>query len=95
MSFYQLIDTKFFSISTKQQTDESKLQAAKRRAERETADYKQRVLGFVFFFNSIRLVCIDISGSLEKELERLHSKLERPASSMERTFPTASDPSRK
>ena len=52
-------------------------------------------LGSFFFSYSILLVCIDLSGSLEKELERLHSKLERPASSMERTFPTAPDPSRK
>ena len=37
-----------FSTSINQQTDEAKLQAAKRRAEREAVDYKQRVLGFVF-----------------------------------------------
>jgi hypothetical protein len=43
-----------FSISTNQQTDESKLQAAKQKAERETAEYKQRVLGFVFFFKFVR-----------------------------------------
>ena len=34
-------------------------------------------------------------ASLERELERLHNRLERPASSMERTSPTAVDPSRK
>ena len=53
--FYQPIDTKIFNH---QQTDESQLQAAKRRAERETADYKQRVLGFVLFFNLVvSVVC--------------------------------------
>ncbi|GLB41100.1 putative TRAFAC class myosin-kinesin ATPase superfamily, myosin family protein [Lyophyllum shimeji] len=43
------------------QTEESNLQAAKRRAEREAADYKQKAL------------------NLERELERLHNRLERPA----------------
>ncbi|KAG5729993.1 Myosin-11 [Termitomyces sp. T112] len=43
------------------QTEESNLTAAKRRAEREAADYKQKAL------------------NLERELERLHNRLERPA----------------
>jgi myosin heavy chain 9/10/11/14 len=86
----------FFSINN-QQTDESQLQSAKRRAERETVDYKQRVLGFVFFFFSTFLYVLILfyDTSLERELERLHNRLERPASSMERTSPTAVDPSRK
>jgi myosin protein heavy chain len=84
----------FFSINN-QQTDESQLQAAKRRAERETVDYKQRVLGFVIFFSTLLYVLIFYDTSLERELERLHNRLERPASSMERTSPTAVDPSRK
>ncbi|KAF8191360.1 nonmuscle myosin heavy chain b [Pholiota molesta] len=49
------------------QTEENNLQAAKRRAEREAVDYRQRVL------------------SLERELEKLHSRLERPVA-VERTF---------
>ncbi|KAF8634039.1 hypothetical protein AX17_004304 [Amanita inopinata Kibby_2008] len=44
------------------QTDEAGLQAAKRRAEREALDYKQKAL------------------NLERELERLHNRLERPPS---------------
>ncbi|KAG6914825.1 hypothetical protein DXG01_015126 [Tephrocybe rancida] len=43
------------------QTEESSLTAAKRRAEREAADYKQKAL------------------NLERELERLHNRLERPS----------------
>ncbi|KAG6810596.1 hypothetical protein H0H92_011180 [Tricholoma furcatifolium] len=43
------------------QTEENHLTAAKRRAEREAADYKQKAL------------------NLERELERLHNRLERPA----------------
>ncbi|KAG5653772.1 hypothetical protein H0H81_010613 [Sphagnurus paluster] len=43
------------------QTEESNLQAAKRRAEREAADFKQKAL------------------NLERELERLHNRLDRPA----------------
>jgi len=45
------------------QTEESNLQAAKRRAEREAVDYKQKAL------------------NLERELERLHNRLDRPAAS--------------
>ncbi|KAM6494923.1 class II myosin [Amanita muscaria] len=45
----------------KMQTDETSLQAAKRRAEREALDYKQKAL------------------NLERELERMHTRLERPA----------------
>ncbi|KIY52211.1 hypothetical protein FISHEDRAFT_35911, partial [Fistulina hepatica ATCC 64428] len=44
------------------QTEESQLQSAKRRAEREAADYRQKSL------------------NLERELERLRNRLERPAS---------------
>ncbi|KDR70292.1 hypothetical protein GALMADRAFT_128012 [Galerina marginata CBS 339.88] len=50
------------------QTEENNLQAAKRRAEREAVQYKERVLG------------------LERELERLHGRLEGPISP-ERTGP--------
>jgi len=46
------------------QTEETKLQAAKRRAERDAADFKQKSL------------------NLERELERLHNRLDRPASGM-------------
>lgn len=46
------------------QTSESNLQLAKRRAEREAADYRARSLG------------------LERELERLRGRLERPSSTM-------------
>ena len=91
------IDAKcFFSINN-QQTDESQPQTAKRRAEREAVDYKQRVLGFVLFFQlgSFLYLLIFYDTSLERELERLNNRLERPASSMERTSPTAVDPSRK
>ncbi|PFH51656.1 hypothetical protein AMATHDRAFT_142103 [Amanita thiersii Skay4041] len=48
----------------KMQMDEANLQAAKRRAEREVLDYKQKTL------------------NLERELERLQNRLERPASSI-------------
>ncbi|KAG6866166.1 hypothetical protein C0991_008120 [Blastosporella zonata] len=44
------------------QTEENNLTAAKRRAEREAVDYKQKAL------------------NLERELERLHNRLERPSS---------------
>lgn len=44
------------------QTEESDLQAAKRRAEREAADFKQKTL------------------NLEREVERLRNRLDRPAS---------------
>ncbi|KAF5381605.1 hypothetical protein D9615_005504 [Tricholomella constricta] len=43
------------------QTEETNLQTAKRRAERDAADYKQKAL------------------NLERELERLHNRLDRPA----------------
>ncbi|KAK2467941.1 hypothetical protein APHAL10511_000236 [Amanita phalloides] len=46
----------------KMQTEEASLHAAKRRAEREALDYKQKAL------------------NLERELERLHTRLEHPAS---------------
>jgi len=49
------------------QTSESNLQLAKRRAEREAADYRARSLG------------------LERELERLRGRLERPSSVMSPT----------
>jgi len=67
-----------------QQTEEHNLQAAKRRAEREAVDYKQRVLRsalallpYVNFIESF--------NSLERELERLHGRLERPLSVDSRT----------
>ena len=47
-----------------QQTSENNLQLAKRRAEREAADYKQKSL------------------NLEREVERLRSRLERPSSTL-------------
>ncbi|KAG9003013.1 hypothetical protein FRB94_001636 [Tulasnella sp. JGI-2019a] len=51
------------------QTSESELQLAKRRAEREAADYKQRSL------------------NLERELERLKSRLEHPSALLDRASP--------
>ncbi|KAF8154672.1 class II myosin [Crassisporium funariophilum] len=59
------------------QTEESHLQAAKRRAEREALDHKQRVL------------------SLERELERMQNRLERPNSGVQRTSPTHTGSPRK
>ncbi|KAJ6591377.1 myosin II heavy chain [Mycena sp. CBHHK59/15] len=54
------------------QTEESDLQSAKRRAEREAADYKQKAL------------------NLERELERLRNRLDRPASTLMDRSPAAS-----
>ena len=48
--------------SLSQLTSENNLQLAKRRAEREAADFKQKAL------------------NLEREVERLRSRLERPSS---------------
>lgn len=57
------------------QTEENTLTSAKRRAEREAADYKQKAL------------------NLERELERLHNRLDRPASTLvERTSPLPGSP---
>ena len=47
-----------------QLTSENNLQLAKRRAEREAADFKQKAL------------------NLEREVERLRSRLERPSSAL-------------
>ena len=47
-----------------QHTSENNLQLAKRRTEREAADFKQKAL------------------NLERELERLRSRLERPSSAL-------------
>ena len=94
--YYQLpIDTNFFPPINNQQTDENQFQAAKRRGEREAVDYKRRVYGYVFVSTRPSFVLISHDASLEKELERLNNRLERPASSMERTSPTVVDPSRK
>jgi len=46
------------------QTGESNLQSAKRRAEREAVDYKQKAL------------------NLEREVERLRNRLDRPTSTL-------------
>lgn len=60
------------------QTEENSLTSAKRRAEREAADYKQKAL------------------NLERELERLHNRLDRPASTLvERTTPVPTGSPRK
>lgn len=67
-----------------QQTEESNLQAAKRRAEREAVDYKQRVLRSAPVFLSYAYF-VESFNSLERELERLHSRLERPLSVDSRT----------
>lgn len=62
-----------------QQTEENNLQTAKRRAEREAADHKQKTLRFV-------IVLLPVSHqanqpfSLERELERLRNRLDRPPS---------------
>lgn len=51
-------------LTSAQQTSENDLQLAKRRAEREAADFKQKSL------------------ALEREVERLRARLERPSSTL-------------
>ena len=69
-------------MSVIQQTSENNLQLAKRRAEREAADFKQKALKCAFFhaFRFERVA--DTTDSLERELERLRSRLDRPSSGM-------------
>ena len=72
----------FHASMTVTSTDfhDSNLQLAKRRAEREAADLKQQALKYVITIGS-NIDATDISrGSLEREVERLRNRLDRPSS---------------
>ena len=69
-----------------QQTNESELQLAKRRVEREAADHKQKALKYEPLSLSLPASDFDLPPfsfflySLQREVERLRNRLERPSS---------------
>lgn len=69
---YEAKLTSLRQVMDELQTSESNLQLAKRRAERDAADYKQKTL------------------SLEREVERLRNRLDRPSAMLDRGSPMSS-----
>lgn len=63
-----------------QQTNESELQLAKRRVEREAADHKQKALRYEPVSLFLSVSDFNLARSLQREVERLRNRLERPSS---------------